>query len=140
MPEKKKRATQQKSSGATNINDVLIKVVESLYNLLNNGNIFGFIVLAFVLQIFYLTYKMPVDILNVYIINLFTYINSEKYYLLPLGIALSFSVTINIIQPKLYKKEIKRLSEERQELMHGRKTGKLKVLSKHTSSKFDITE
>ena len=41
-----------------NFNDVLIKLIDSVYNLVNSGNIVGVILLYFCVQVFYITQKL----------------------------------------------------------------------------------
>jgi len=133
---KTKKGKPNEKQSKTNINDVFIRLIDAIYDVINSGNIIGIIVVIF----FVIIYKLPAENVNEHIksvINLFT---TEKYYIIPLSITLVVSVTVNIYQKKIYQTEIKRLSEIRKFLMHGLENKTLKVLEEHHPSDYKIDE
>lgn len=132
-----KRETQKEHP--TNVFDVFIHALDIAYGLISSGNIIGLIVLFVLGLAFFVVYKLPAEYINSHLINLFLLLSNEKYYFIPLSGALLFSVTINIIQKKIYKNEVKRLTDNRSELIHGKEKGEMNQLKKHISSDFDIT-
>ena len=63
-------------------------------------------------------------------------ISAEKYYLVPLTIALTVSLWGNLYQRNKYQGEIKRLTEIRKRLMHGLEKKELKEIKEHKTSNF----
>ena len=132
-----KKKTKSGKAGSTNYNDVLIKLIDSVYNLINSGNIVGVILLFFCFQVYYITTKLSGEMLDNYLKNVFSI---DFFYFLPLCVALSFSVFVNFYQKKVYKAHINELIETRNRLIHGLKTGELQALKKHNSSGINSME
>lgn len=132
-----KKKTNKPSHGNANFNDVLIRLINAVYNLINSGNIVGVILLYFCVQVFYITQKLSPADLDKYIGKLFAY---DYFYVLPLGGALVISVIANFYQARVYKKHIAVLVETRRELIHGLQSGDLQRLKRHTSSGIDSLE
>lgn len=132
----KRRASKPQKQG-TNINDVFIKLIDAVYNLVNSGNIVGVILLYFCVQVFYITQKLSSEALDKYLGKVFAI---DYFYLIPLGGALALSVAANFYQAKVYRRHIEALVETRRELIHGLQTGDLKRLVRHTTSGIDSLE
>lgn len=121
----------------TNLNDVLIKLIDSVYNLVNSGNIVGVILLYFCVQVFYITKKLSAEALDGYVGKIFSL---DYFYIFPLGAVLALSVFANYYQARVYRKHIDDLVLTRTQLIHGLKTGELKKLKKHESSGINSME
>ncbi|MCG6551569.1 MAG: hypothetical protein L7F77_04525 [Candidatus Magnetominusculus sp. LBB02] len=135
--ESKKSAKKRKTQGKnTNMYDFLINLTDKTYDLINSGNIIG---IAVVILLFIL-YKLSSDSINEHVRAMIALLASEKFYMIPLFMLLLFSVSINIYQRKIYKLEIKRLTDLRSTIIHGRETGELTTLQEHTSIDFNIEE
>jgi hypothetical protein len=132
---KKKNVAKRRQN--TNFNDVLIRLIDAVYNLVNSGNIVGVILLYFCVQMFYITQKLSSASLDKYLEALFSI---DYFYVIPLGGALAISVAANFYQAKVYKGHIQALVEVRRELIHGIKSGDLKELKRHTTSGIDSLE
>jgi len=125
------------SDRSTNIYDVLIRIVDALYNLTNNGNIFGVVILFGFGFLVYLIEKVSQSFLEATIIQI---LSQEMFYIFPLGLALSISVTANVLQAKYYKSHIRTLTATRKELIHGLESGQMKHLTMETTSGIDPLE
>ncbi len=132
---KKKIVTRQKHQ--TNFNDVLIKLIDAVYNLVNSGNIVGVILLYFCVQVFYITQKLSAESLDKYLGHFFAI---DFFYLFPLVGLLIISVVTNVIQARVYRRHINSLVETRKELIHGLQSGEMKRLNRHTTSGIDTME
>lgn len=130
--------TKETLKKETNFNDVIIRLIDVLYDLINTGNFIGVILLSVIIMSFYSLYKLPPENINTCLLGIGRFAISEQYYLFPLGAALIICAAGNVIQYKVYKAEIKRLTEHRKLLIHGIKSGELKTLAKHSSSRFDF--
>lgn len=126
-------------SRQTNKHDVIIHVVDILYNLLNSGNFIGILLLFVILLTFFIAWKLPPESLDTHLGTILIFLENEKFYFFPLGTALLISLIGNHVQRKIYKAEIKRLVAERKFLMHG-KNADLKTLKIHHPSRFDLEE
>ena len=135
--EKQGKTVQE--SRQTNGHDVIIHVVDVLYNLLNSGNFIGVLVFFVILLMFLIAWKLPPESLETHLSTILIFLENEKFYFFPLGTALLISLIGNHVQRKIYKTEIKRLVAERKFLMHG-KNGDLKTLEIHHPSRFDLEE
>lgn len=120
------------------VRDISIRLIDVVYNLCNTGNIFSAIILLSFVFALYVTFKLPPENIDNYILEFIGFLKSEKFYLWPFSMAISFSIAANTIQFKVYSREIKRLSSVRSELMHGSDSGDLKKLKDHNPSNFDI--
>jgi hypothetical protein len=90
----------------TNTYDVLIRLIDRTYDILNSGNIIGIIAVIVLLVI----WRLPPEQLGKQVetaMNMFTH---ERFYFVPLLGSLVFSIGINFYQRKIYKLEIKRLA------------------------------
>lgn len=132
----KKKKSAAPKSGAS-FNDVLIKLIDSVYNLVNSGNIVGVILLYFCVQVFYITQKLSAESLDKYLGKVFSI---DYFYIYPLGGLLVLSLITNFIQAWVYKKHIDTLVQTRKELIHGLQSGELKALKSHNSSGIDSLE
>lgn len=132
---KKKKSSEQKSR--TNFNDVLIKLIDSVYNLVNSGNIVGVILLYFCVQVFYITQKLSAKDLDKYLGKAFSI---DYFYIYPLSVLLILSVITNFIQARVYRKHIDTHVQTRKELIHGLQSGELKTLKNHNTSGIDSLE
>lgn len=133
----KKKSVSRAASSKTNLFDVLIKLIDAVYNLVNGGNIVGVILLYFCVQVFYITQKLSAEALDKYLGKIFAL---EYFYVIPLGLALAISLVANFYQAKVYKRHIEMLVQTRKELIHGLQTGELKRLTRHTTSGIDSLE
>jgi hypothetical protein len=120
-----------------NFNDVLIKLIDSVYNLVNSGNIVGVILLYFCVQVFYITQKLSEEALDKYLSQIFSY---ELFYVIPLGGALAISLLANYYQRKVYSTHIGILIQTRKELIHGITSGEMHELKSHNTSGIDLGE
>jgi hypothetical protein len=137
---KRKKGVMQKQNTphkGANFNDVLIKLVDAIYNLVNSGNIAGVILLFLCYQTWYITSKLSADSLDKFITNIFSL---KFYYLIPLVVALSISVSINFFQRAIYKRRINDLIQTRKELIHGLQSSELQVLKRHNPCGIDSME
>lgn len=133
----KPKGTARAPKSGTNFNDVLVKLIDSVYNLVNSGNIVGVILLYFCVQVFYITKKLSAEALDNYIGKVFAI---DYFYLFPLSFALGISLIANIYQAKVYRRHIEVLVTTRKELIHGLQMGEMKKLKKHVSSGIDSLE
>ena len=131
------RNKRRPENRSTNIYDVLIRIVDALYNLTNNGNFVGVVILCVLAYVFYVTGKVSQGFLEATIIEI---LSNEIFYLFPLGLTLSVSVTANFLQAKYYKSHIRTLTETRKELIHGLNSGQMKHLTVETTSGIDPLE
>ena len=129
MP-KSKRASQ------TNAWDVFIKFLEIVYDLCKTGNLYGVVLFSIICYFFLVTLRLPAEDLSKMVLNLASFISAEKYYLVPLTIALTVSLWGNLYQRNKYQGEIKRLTEIRKRLMHGLEKKELKEIKEHKTSNF----
>ncbi|PCJ87986.1 MAG: hypothetical protein COA54_04275 [Thiotrichaceae bacterium] len=142
MAKQKKRtgrtAPKKKKEQGTNFADVVIRLTDALYDLAQTGNLIGLILFGFIVWVFYVTYKLPPEVVAGFLGNIGSFIASESFYWIPLSSALAVSVFANFIQAKVYRSHIQDLSEHRKYLVHGLESGDLKPLGKHHSSDFDV--
>ncbi len=131
-----KQLPEQPKLGA-NLNDVLIRLIDAVYNLVNSGNIVGIILLYFCVQVFYITQKLSAEALDAHLGKIFAL---DYFYVFPLGGALVLSLAANFYQARVYKRHINTLVNTRKELIHGLQTGDLKRLERHTTSGIDSLE
>ncbi len=122
----------------TNIHDVLIKIIDTVYSLLNSGNIIGVILLFIFAEIFYVTYKLPPESVDGYVGMLFALLRNDGFYAIPLTVALVFSAITNVIQAKVYREHIHTLAEFRKTIVYGLEAKELKTLDTHRTSGIDI--
>lgn len=139
MKKTKRQASQQKPKGA-NVNDVVIRALDVFYDLANNGQLFALIFLVFACILIIVAFRMPTENLDIYIKQVFLFFQSAQYPVTLLSVCLLFSITINIQQARIYKLEINRLVEQRQDLVHGKNSGTLNVLETHSTSDFQLSE
>lgn len=132
-----KKKPPAKSENGANINDVLVKLIDSVYNLVNSGNIVGVILLYFCVQIFYITQKLTSESLDKYLERVFSL---DYFYAFPLVGALALSLAANFYQANVYRRHIQVLVETRKELIHGIQSGNLKRIHRHTTSGIDSLE
>lgn len=137
MPTSKKKPAATAKKPQTNFNDVLVKLIDSVYNLVNSGNIVGVILLYFCVQVFYITQKLSEEALDKYLGKLFSV---DYFYLYPLSGALLISLGANYLQAKVYRRHIEVLVQTRKELIHGLQSRDLTTLSRHESSGIDALE
>lgn len=121
-----------------NFNDVLIKLIDAIYNLLNSGNIIGIILVFFFTQVMFLSYKLSPEMLDKHLSGIFGFLKNDGLYLFPLLIALIVSLAANFIQRKTYKSHIHNMAEFRKVIIHGIDNKDLKTLDHHNSSGIDI--
>ncbi|MGD0961845.1 MAG: hypothetical protein ABSB19_18700 [Methylomonas sp.] len=133
----KKRTPTEKAKTGANLFDVLIKLIDAVYNLTNSGNIVGVILLYFCAQVFYITQKLSTEALDKYLGKLFAL---DYFYIYPLGGALALSLAANYYQARVYRRHIETLVQTRRELIHGLQTGELKTLKQHGTSGIDSLE
>lgn len=122
----------------TNIYDVFIRFLDLSYDLIKSGNIIGVIFLIFANVIAILSWKLPPEHISPILFKVFSFFESERYYLFPMTFVLALSLAGNIYQRIVYKREINRLVEYRSAFMHGTSKKGMKKI-KHMSSKFELT-
>jgi len=81
---------------------------------------------------------MPAEELSPLVQKCFSILETIQTGYILLGTALFVSLLANINMYKTYKSEIKRLTTQRQELIHGLETGALKEITTHVSCNTDI--
>ena len=115
--------------------DVLFLLIERVFDLFDTRNIVGVVVVI----ILVILLKQPSEFLDKYISEVIGLLKSERYYIIPMGMAIAFPFFFCNYHIGVYKEEIKRLVEERSELMHGFKTGIMKELppDEHRESGYD---
>ncbi len=140
----KSRKKPVPASHPTNQWDAAIRLMDMFYDLISTGKFVAILVLLFFAWVMYVTYRLPEGSLDGYIGVVFDissrFLSSEKYYIVPLSGTLIFSVSINILQRKVYRSDIKRLKEVRSILMHGLKSEELVHLKEHTSCDLSIDD
>lgn len=112
----------------TNGWDALIRMIDALYDLTQTGNLFGVILLDVMGWVLLATYKVPDNDIAGLLVRGGRFLADERFYLVPLLLALAFSVATNVIQSRVYRSHIKELKEHRKRLVHGREIGKLEPL------------
>jgi hypothetical protein len=127
-----------KKDKENNFADVVIRLIDALYDLAQTGNLIGLIIFGFIGWGFLVTYKLPPEILGEFLGRIGEFLTSEKFYFFPLLSALATSVFTNVMQARVYKSHIHDLTEHRKNLVHGFQSGELKTLKNHTSSGFDV--
>lgn len=127
-----------KVSKEYNYADVCIRMIDALYDLAQTGNLVGLILFAVVLWVFFVTYKLPPEAIQRGFGFLGDFLSSERYYIFPLGGALSFSVFVNFYQARIYRSHINDLTDHRKVLVHGLDSGLLQPLRRHSTTSFDI--
>lgn len=130
--------SKQQAKGKTNFADILIRLIDAMYDLAQTGNLIGLILFGIICWVFYVTYKLPTDALQGFLGGIGEFIVSESFYLIPLLSVLTISVITNYIQAKVYRQHIQDLTDHRKVLIHGLERGELKKLSIHHTSGFDI--
>lgn len=129
---------ENKSEKNTNFADVLIRLIDYMYDLAQTGNLVGLVLFGFVCWVFVITYKIPAEEVSPLLREVGFFLSSEGFYFWPLSIALGVSLTANFVQSRVYKKHIQILTEHRKNLVHGLDSSKLGHLGNHNSSSFDI--
>jgi hypothetical protein len=142
IPVPKKRSLDQDSKERSKSTwpDVFIRLIDVVYELLQARNIIGYTLFVFTVILFIVAARSPQGSINAAssgFASIGTFLASEKFYIFPLGAALAFSVTTNLIQHRVYREHIKDLSEHRSYLVHGLQSGKLKPLKDHNSSRYE---
>lgn len=132
--QKTTKANKDKSKENTNWKDVIIRIIDALYDLAQTGNIIGLILLAFIIWIFSITYKVSPEYIEKSLDGFGAFLREEKFYFIPMGLALVFSLITNAYQAVIYKAHIKELTEHRKLLVHGLESGELNHLTVHRTS------
>lgn len=96
-------ASKKPETRSTNGWDVCIRLIDTLYNLINSGNIIGCFVLYMCVQLFYLTTKLSESTLDKYMSKVFSY---EYTYIAPLSVALIISLIANARMITHYRRQI----------------------------------
>ena len=138
MAKPKKKKSSGKKSKATNGWDVLINALDLTYELINSGNIIGALFLGLIAFGLILTIRMPTNELSPLLLGFVGVLGNMKTGYIILITALSVSLYANVNMYRTYKTEIKRLTNQRSELVHGLETGKLKTIKTHVSCNTDI--
>lgn len=134
---KNQKRKNHKKKGANGW-DVLLRIIDLTYSLLNSGNIIGAVILGFIVWLLMVTLRMPEGDLSPFVhrlLDILQYANAGNAFLL---FALGVSLVANVLMYKTYKAEIKRLIKTRQELIHGLDTGNFKSIEEHVSCDTDI--
>lgn len=135
---KKAQKKTEKAQGGphpTNIYDAMIAFSNHLYNLANTGNVVGLLILAALIVVAMLAWRIPGDQIPEVIKLLLNY----SHVAFPMG-ALAISILGNWLQWKVYNRHIRNMTEERDYLIHGLESGDLVKLNSHSSSGIDIKE
>lgn len=134
----KKKKPQTQPPKGTNGWDVLLRIVDLTYSLINSGNIIGAGFLGFIYWLLLISFRMPAEELSPLVQKCFSILQNVQTGYIVLGTALFVSLLANINMYRTYKSEIKRLTKQRQELIHGLKNGWLKEITTHVSCNTDI--
>ncbi|MES9903180.1 MAG: hypothetical protein ABW168_10970 [Sedimenticola sp.] len=135
-----KRKSGARGKEGTNFADVVIRLIDAMYDLAQTGNIIGLIIFAIIAWAFYVTYKVPVGELQGALGGVGGFLASERFYIFPLTSVLAVSLITNVIQEKVYRRHIQDLTDHRRALVHGYEHGKLKSLDVHHTSDFDTED
>lgn len=135
---KPKTPAPKQPKSKTSFWDVLIKFLDVINDLFKTGNIFGAVLLLFFGYAIYITYKLPPENINSFILMILKFLRAEKFYIFPGVGLLCVSLLANYLQHKYYTNEIKRLVLVRKQLIHGFKEGEMELLPDHSSSEFNI--
>ncbi|MDX8377269.1 MAG: hypothetical protein R8L53_04525 [Mariprofundales bacterium] len=133
----KPRRKDKIEKNRTNFNDVLIRFIDVVYNLINTGNIVGLILIFFCIIILFILQKTSQNVFDQLIIQLFSI---EYFYIIPLLCVLLVSMVANYFQHTVYKTHINELITTRKELIHGLATGNLKQIKRHRTSGINSLE
>lgn len=125
---------------APNIYDLLMRITDAAYDLINNGNILGLLSFGSLVFVFFLAHKTPSPDTGKICLEIISLMKTDRFYIFPLGTFLAISFVVNIAQKIVYTAEIKRLTEQRSKLIHGTESGELKPLDDHTPSGFDLNK
>ncbi len=120
--------------------DAIIHVSSLIYNLINSGNIIPLVLILGLFFIGFVSWKVPEEVLGESLGKIIGLFSRDRLYLFLLGCGTAGSLYGNFIQRKVYKNEIKRLTDERSFLMHGIKKGSLHRLKNHNPSSFEIED
>lgn len=120
------------SKSRTNGWDFGINVTNKLFNLANSGNLIGCIVVGVILIIFfrYPPEKLPMLFKGTY----YALFKTKYLHSIIINMLIIFLCITMYLQKKNYTKEIKRLTNERKQLIHGLKSGELEILPSHHTS------
>lgn len=134
----KRQAGKTGDSRQTNGWDALIRLIDTVNDLVQSGNLVALIILAIIGLAFFSVHKIPDAEMAGVLKGFGAFLKSESFYLLPLSTILTISVIANVLQARVYRKHIQDLTEQRKQLMHGLEDGSLKPLRTHRTSHFDI--
>ena len=110
---------KNKKSHPTNGWDALIYSIDKIYNLFKAGYFISAIIFSLIVLVAITLFRYPDEKLPELVINTGKVLYYDKLYIFPLSFALIFSLVANYLQHFYYKKEIIRLTKERQILIHG---------------------
>ena len=123
---------------ATNGWDFLLKISDIFYNLLDAGKIAAAMlwilgIIDVIILVRYPSKELP-ELLHDVVTGVKALIKTGYAYNILVTCVAITSIIGNIVQKRVYKKEINRLVGLRRSLIHGYELGELKTLSSHNSS------
>lgn len=134
----KNRSNDESHHKNTGWPDVAIKSLDIIYELFRTGNIVALIVFSIIALIFVILLRIPEENIPWLLSSVAAFLRSSYYSIFLLVGILAFCAFSMRIVNKVHKREIQRLVDVRKRLIHGRRSGKLKPLEKHTSTGFRL--
>lgn len=136
-----KMAKKSEDKSSTNCWDVLMRIVDAVFNLLSVEKFCAAAFLVLSVSVITVIFKYPNEqlpsLFNKFYKILTNLTGESGILVFVLSILLSVSVIGNIVGSKVYNKEIRRLTQKRKNLIHGYKNKSINRLSVHNSTKFD---
>ena len=114
-----------------NFNDVLVLLINKIYNLINSGQIVGLFIMYLCYLILQVVEKLSQNDLAEFIRQL---LSLNYFYAIPPSIVMLITIYWANKQKKVYEKKKSELIETRSRLMHGQSAGELQPLKKHRTS------
>ena len=134
-------AKKSEDKSSTNCWDVLMRIVDAVFNLLSVEKFCAAAFLVLSVSVITVIFKYPNEqlpsLFNKFYKILTNLTGESGILVFVLSILLSVSVIGNIVGSKVYNKEIRRLTQKRKNLIHGYKNKSINRLSVHNSTKFD---
>lgn len=129
--------------GETNFFDVLVQLINGIFNLFKVEKIVCLIILYLLGRDYYIIHKIGdnADIRNLLIDTriIEKVFQNDNTLIVAMGalivVLLAIILIFIFLVRPMYVKEIERLSEVRKELIHGISSGKMKTIKKHRTSK-----
>lgn len=118
---------------------VAMTFIDRVYSLIKNGHIISASIFVVLAIIFLFVYKYPSDKLPELTMAFGGFLNSEKYWIIPATFLTMVLLCTIIVGFKAYKAEVRRVSKQRKDIIHGIKNKELREIPDHNTSEIDIS-